>query len=48
MFGASHPGVFNAAFADGAIRPVRYSVPKATWQNVCVRNDGKVYNPGDL
>jgi prepilin-type N-terminal cleavage/methylation domain-containing protein/prepilin-type processing-associated H-X9-DG protein len=48
MFGSSHPGVFNVAFADGSIRPVRYGVPKATWQSVCIRNDGKAYSPDDL
>jgi prepilin-type N-terminal cleavage/methylation domain-containing protein/prepilin-type processing-associated H-X9-DG protein len=47
-FGSSHPGVVNAAFADGSIRPIRFSVSKATWQAACVRNDGKPYNPGDL
>ena len=48
MFGSSHPGVLNAAFADGSIRPIRFSVAKATWQSACVRNDGKPYNPGEL
>ena len=47
-FGSSHPGVLNAAFADGSIRPIRFSVSKATWQSACVRNDGKPYNPGEL
>ncbi|MDB5307031.1 MAG: pulG 11 [Gemmataceae bacterium] len=38
-FGSSHPGVFNAVFADGAARTVRYSVNPATWRRACVRND---------
>ena len=47
-FGSSHPGLLNAAFADGSIRPIRFSVSKATWQSACVRNDGKPYNAGEL
>jgi hypothetical protein len=41
-FGSSHPAVLNTVFADGATRPVRYSVRPATWSRACVRNDNQV------
>jgi prepilin-type N-terminal cleavage/methylation domain-containing protein/prepilin-type processing-associated H-X9-DG protein len=47
-FGSSHPGVFNAAFCDGAVRTIRYSVSLPTWQKACVRNDNAVFSPNDL
>jgi prepilin-type N-terminal cleavage/methylation domain-containing protein/prepilin-type processing-associated H-X9-DG protein len=47
-FGSSHPTVFNAAFADGSVRQVRYNVNQTTWRNACIRNDGQPVNLGDL
>src|SRR5262249_22797289 len=39
MFGSSHPGVFDAAFGDGSVRPIRYTIDPETWRRACVRND---------
>jgi type II secretory pathway pseudopilin PulG len=47
-FGSSHPVIFNALFCDGAVRQVRYGVAPATWEAACIRNDGVVFNHGDL
>ena len=47
-FGSSHPGVFNAVFADGAVRTIRFSVPLDTWQRACVRNDNLAFTLNDL
>ena len=41
-FGSSHIGSFQAAMADGAVRPIRYSLDYATVQRLAVRNDGAV------
>jgi prepilin-type N-terminal cleavage/methylation domain-containing protein/prepilin-type processing-associated H-X9-DG protein len=48
VFGSPHPGVFNAAFCDGAVRTIRYRVPLDTWQRACVRNDDLAFTPNDL
>ncbi|QDU22390.1 DUF1559 family PulG-like putative transporter [Urbifossiella limnaea] len=38
-FGASHPGgIFCAAFADGSVRPLRYTIDPAVWQRACLRS----------
>jgi prepilin-type N-terminal cleavage/methylation domain-containing protein len=47
-FGSSHPNVISVLFADGAVRPVRYSIDQATWQKASKRNDGQAFNLGDL
>jgi prepilin-type processing-associated H-X9-DG protein len=46
-FGSSHPGVFNVAFCDGAVRTLRYDINLTTWQLVCVRNDQDAAYCGD-
>jgi prepilin-type N-terminal cleavage/methylation domain-containing protein len=38
-FGSSHPSAFNAAFADGSIRSLSYSVEPEMFRRMCVRND---------
>ncbi len=38
-FGASHPAAFNAAFADGSVRSISYSVTPEMFRRMCVRND---------
>ena len=38
-FGSSHPSAFSAAFCDGSVRSIRYSVNPVIWQRACVRND---------
>jgi prepilin-type N-terminal cleavage/methylation domain-containing protein/prepilin-type processing-associated H-X9-DG protein len=48
VFGSSHPGVFNAAFCDGAVRTIRYEVSLSAWQRACVRNDSQPFNLNDL
>src|SRR5262249_20238199 len=47
-FGASHPGVFNVVFCDGAVRTVRFSVSLTTWKRACVRNDNLAFSMNDL
>lgn len=38
-FGASHPGgVFCAGFADGSVKPLRYSIDPALWERACLRS----------
>jgi prepilin-type N-terminal cleavage/methylation domain-containing protein len=43
-FGSMHPVTFNAAFGDGAVRPIRYVVDTEVFRRACVRNDGLVYD----
>jgi prepilin-type N-terminal cleavage/methylation domain-containing protein/prepilin-type processing-associated H-X9-DG protein len=47
VFGASHAGGFNALFADGSIRGIRYGINITTWQLTGIRNDGQVSNPDE-
>jgi prepilin-type N-terminal cleavage/methylation domain-containing protein/prepilin-type processing-associated H-X9-DG protein len=47
-FGSAHSRGFNVCFGDGSVRHVQYSVNSISWQRACVRNDGLVYNIGDL
>jgi prepilin-type processing-associated H-X9-DG protein len=42
QFGAAHPGGINAAFGDGSVRVVRYSISPATWIAIGGRNDGGI------
>jgi prepilin-type N-terminal cleavage/methylation domain-containing protein/prepilin-type processing-associated H-X9-DG protein len=46
-FGSSHPGRFNAAFADGSIRPIPYSIDKTVFGYLGDRADGQVV-PSDF
>ncbi len=41
-FGSAHTDGSNVAFCDGTVRFVRYGIDAATWQRLCVRNDGQV------
>lgn len=47
-FGSSHFDVFNALFADGAVRKIKYTVDLSVFQRICVRNDGQPVNLDDL
>jgi prepilin-type N-terminal cleavage/methylation domain-containing protein len=54
-FGSVHPATFNAVFADGSVRTIRYSVQfnnmapdYGVFQRVCIRNDGLTYSLVDL
>src|SRR5262249_9719616 len=46
-FGSAHPNGFNCVFADGSVRPVRYTVDPTLWTRACVVNDRQVGNSGD-
>lgn len=39
-YGSPHPSGINAAFADGSVRAVSYSLSPDVWLRICVRNDG--------
>lgn len=47
-FGSAHPGAFNAAFADGSVRTIRYSVNLGVFTLASSRNDGQPFSLGDL
>jgi prepilin-type processing-associated H-X9-DG protein len=40
QFGSPHPGVMMAAYADGSVQTVSFTVNLQTFQNACVRDDG--------
>jgi type II secretory pathway pseudopilin PulG len=44
-FGASHPGIFNAVFADGSVHPLAYSIDKTVFRYVGNKSDGQVISP---
>jgi prepilin-type N-terminal cleavage/methylation domain-containing protein/prepilin-type processing-associated H-X9-DG protein len=48
MFGSSHPGRFNALFADGSVRPISYSIDRTTFSLLGNKSDGQVINSDDF
>ena len=40
-FGGPHPGVFNAVFSDGSVKPVRYGIDADNWRRLMLINDGE-------
>jgi len=40
-FGGPHFAVMNAAFCDGAVKPINYQIDFKVFQQITVRNDGK-------
>jgi prepilin-type N-terminal cleavage/methylation domain-containing protein/prepilin-type processing-associated H-X9-DG protein len=57
QFGSAHISGFNAVFADGSVRHIRYSIqsnndlttgPLGVWQRLCIRNDGLPVDLNDL
>ena len=40
-FGAAHSGVFNAAFADGSVRALNYSINGTLFDRIGQRRDGQ-------
>jgi len=47
-FGSSHPTGFNAVFADGSVRSIRYSIPIATFRAIGHISDGQVVDLSQL
>jgi prepilin-type N-terminal cleavage/methylation domain-containing protein/prepilin-type processing-associated H-X9-DG protein len=47
-FGSSHPGRFNAVFADGSVRPISYAIDPVIFSYLGNKSDGQVINTGDL
>jgi prepilin-type N-terminal cleavage/methylation domain-containing protein/prepilin-type processing-associated H-X9-DG protein len=41
LFGSSHPGVFNAAFADGSVRSISYSISQLVFRLLGDKADGQ-------
>ena len=48
LFGSRHISGMTAAFGDGSVRTIRYSINATTWVRVCQRADGLVLNLSDL
>jgi hypothetical protein len=46
QLGSAHPGGFNAATADGAVKYFKYSAPPTTIDAMATRNGGEVISPG--
>jgi prepilin-type N-terminal cleavage/methylation domain-containing protein len=40
--GSAHPEGVGIAYGDGSVRFMRYNLDLATYQNLCIRNDGNV------
>jgi prepilin-type N-terminal cleavage/methylation domain-containing protein len=40
MFGSAHPTAINAAYTDGSIRSISYTVPNPLFQIICRKDDG--------
>jgi len=47
-FGSSHPGRFNAMFADGSVRPVSYTIDVLLFSYLGNKSDGQVVSTNDL
>src|SRR5262249_42471559 len=48
MFGSSHPGRFNALFADGSVHPISYSIDRTMFSRLGEKGDGQVLNSNDF
>jgi prepilin-type processing-associated H-X9-DG protein len=44
IFGSSHPGAFNAAFADGSVRSISYSINQTVFGYLGNKADGHAIN----
>ena len=40
-FGSSHPGGFNAVFADGSVRFIPFTISTTTFWHLASRRDGQ-------
>jgi prepilin-type N-terminal cleavage/methylation domain-containing protein/prepilin-type processing-associated H-X9-DG protein len=47
-FGSSHPGRFNAVFADGSVRPISYSIDGTLFRYLGDKADGQAIDVNDL
>jgi prepilin-type N-terminal cleavage/methylation domain-containing protein/prepilin-type processing-associated H-X9-DG protein len=47
QFGSSHPGAFNALFADGSVHPISYQIDRHTFSLLGNKSDGQVTPPLD-
>src|SRR5262249_60179921 len=47
-FGSSHPGRFNAVFADGSVRSIPYSIDPAGFRRLGDKADGEGIGATDL
>jgi prepilin-type processing-associated H-X9-DG protein len=47
LFGSSHPGRFNAVFADGSVRTISYTVSAVVFSRLGNKSDGQVVSPDD-
>jgi prepilin-type processing-associated H-X9-DG protein len=47
-FGSRHPHTFNAAFADGSVRRIRYTVDEGLFGRICSRFDGQPVDPSSF
>jgi prepilin-type processing-associated H-X9-DG protein len=48
LFGASHPGRFNAVLADGSVRTISYSINPAVFEYLGNKSDGQVIPSADF
>lgn len=48
VFGSSHPQRFNAAFGDGSVRPISYSIPAKVLEALGNKSDGQLTPTGEL
>ena len=47
-FGSSHPGRFNAVFADGSVRSISYSIDPVAFRYLGHKSDGQVISGNEL
>jgi prepilin-type N-terminal cleavage/methylation domain-containing protein len=47
-FGSSHPGCWQAVFADGSVHVLRYGISLTLFRRLCMRNDGQVVDWSDF
>jgi len=45
LFGASHPGVFQAALADGSVRTISFTIERDVFKALGGKGDGEVISP---